>query len=171
MKKLILAMVIISIPIAVVQAQSVTKKTIFSIGVEAGLPVGSAGINDLFSFAIGGSLQCEYFASPDFGLTLTAGYLDYLPKNGVNSIGFIPVLAGFKYHFNPKVYGSAQLGISFSTVKDGPTVIGTGDFFSYAPGIGFQVSRNVDLLARYEAASKGGVTYGNIGVRLAYGFN
>jgi hypothetical protein len=165
MKKLILAMVIISIPIAVIQAQSVTKKTIFSIGIEAGVPVGTAGINDIYSFAIGGSLQGEYLVSPDFGLTLKAGYLNYLGKNGIKGDGLIPILAGFRYHFTPKVYGSAQLGISLSTVSGG------GSAFTYAPGIGFQLSKNVDVLARYEAAANNGVTVGNIGVRLAYSFN
>lgn len=166
MKKLILAIAVIAISTVTVQAQSVTKKTVLSVGAEAGFPVGSAGLGDVYSFAIGGSLQVEYLVSPDFGLTLKAGYLDYLAKGGgPGAIGFIPVLAGFKYHFNPKVYGSGQFGISF------PTLSGGGSSFTYAPGVGFQVSQHVDLLARYEAASKSGFTYGNIGVRLAYSFN
>ena len=165
MKKLFLAIAIISIPMAVIQAQSVTKKAIFSIGVEAGLPVGTAGISDIYSFAIGGSLQGEYIVSPDFGLTLKAGYLNYSGKNGFPSDGMIPILAGFRYHFTPKVYGSGQLGISLSTASGG------GSAFTYVPGIGFQLSKAVDVLARYEAASNNGVTVGNIGVRVAYSFN
>lgn len=102
--------------------------------------------------------------APDFGLTLKAGYLNYLGKSGIGDYGFIPVLAGFRYSFTPLVYASGQLGASFSTAS------GDGTFFSYAPGIGFMITPNVDVLARYEAASKSGVTYGNIGVRLAYNF-
>lgn len=166
MKKLILAMAVIAISTVTVQAQeSVTKKTVFSIGLEAGLPVGTAGIGDLYSFAIGGSLQGEYLVSPDFGLTLKAGYLDYLIKGGGKGDGLIPVLAGFRYHFTPKVYGSGQLGISFSTVSGG------GSAFTYAPGIGFQLSQHVDVLARYEATSNSGITIGNVGIRLDYGFD
>jgi hypothetical protein len=74
-------------------------------------------------------------------------------------------LAGFKYHFTPKVYGSGQLGITLSIDSPG------GSAFTYAPGIGFQVSHHIDVLARYETASNSGVTVGNIGVRLAYSFN
>lgn len=165
MKKLIFAIAFTAISIVAVQAQSDTKKTTISVGVEAGFPVGSAGLGDVYSFAIGGSLEAEYLVSPDFGLTLKAGYLDYLAKGGFADIGFIPVLVGFRYHFTPKVYGAAQLGISF------PTLSGGGSFFSYAPGLGFQLSHHADLFLRYEAASKSGFTYGNVGVRLAYSFN
>src|SRR5450432_2346502 len=162
MKKLIFAIAVMAISALGAHAQDVTKKIVISVGVEGGFPVGSAGLGDVYSFAIGGSLQAEYIVSPDFGLTLKAGYLDYLAKGGLGDIGFIPVLVGFRYHFTPKVYASAQLGISF------PTLNGGGSFFTYAPGIGFQLSRHVDLLARYEAASKSGFTYGNVGARLAY---
>ena len=164
MKKVILGIAIIAISTATSKAQGITGNTVFSIGLEAGLPVGTSGIGDIYSFAIGGSLQVEHYVAPDFGLTLKAGYLDYLAKGGGGGNGLIPILAGFRYHFNPRVYGSAQLGISLATESGG------GSAFTYAPGVGFQVSRNFDILVRYEATAKNSVTIGNIGARFAYNF-
>jgi Outer membrane protein beta-barrel domain len=172
MKRLILVMAVIAISTIKVHAQeSAIKKILLSLGVEAGIPVGTPGVSVLYSFAIGGSLQGAYFISPDFGLTLKAGYLDYLPKAGQKDGGLIPILAGFRYYLNPKVYASGQLGVAFSTNSDGPGPLSGGSSFTYAPGIGFQVSKQVDIFARYEAASKSLITIGDIGVRLAYNFN
>jgi hypothetical protein len=85
MKKLILAMAVTAISTVTLRAQDKmsmpSKKTVFSIGVEAGLPVGSAGVSDIYSFAFGGSLQVEYLVSPDFSLTLKAGLLEYVTTN------------------------------------------------------------------------------------------
>src|SRR5688500_6277413 len=106
MKNLI-AMAIMAVSIQTVQAQDKIspKKTIFSIGVEAGVPQGSGGIGSDYYLAIGGSLQVEYLSSPDLGLTLKAGYLLYAGKLfAADNEDMIPVLAGFRYHFSPKVY-------------------------------------------------------------------
>jgi len=141
------------------------KKTIFSLGVEAGLPEGSQGIGGDYYLAIGASLQVEHVISPDFGLTLKAGYLLYVGKLfAADNEDMVPFLAGFKYRFTPKVYGSGQVGISLSTVG------GRGNAFTYAPGIGFLLSPHADILARYEAASKNGRRIGNLGIRMAYNF-
>jgi hypothetical protein len=165
MKKIILAFAVIIISTLTIKAQeNPTKKMLLSIGVEVGLPVGTAGIGSVYSFAIGGSLQGEYKVSPGFGLTLKAGYLDYLLKGGGKGSGFIPVLAGFRYHFTPQVYGAGQLGISFSTLSGG------GSGLTYSPGIGFQLSQHADVLVRYEATYNSGLTIGNFGIRLAYNF-
>ena len=159
-------MAVVAISITAVQAQdNIHPKTIFSIGAESGFPMGSDGIGGDYYVAIGGSLQVEYTVSRDFGLTLNAGYLLYLGKLfEADNEGMIPVLAGFRYHFTPKIYGSGQAGISFSTVSNG------GSAFTYAPGIGFPLSQHADLLVRYEAASKNGRTIANFGVRFAYDF-
>ena len=85
--------------------------------------------------------------------------------------GLIPVLAGIKYSFTPQVYASAQLGVSFSTEKDG------GSNFTYAPGIGYKFSENFDILAKYTGYSVKSSGSGSKstslntgGIRLAYTF-
>lgn len=147
--------------ISFVHAQ--TSTTIFSIGVEPSIPVGKFG--DISSFGIGGSAQAEFKPANNYGLTLNAGYISYTYKAsaGGGSGGFIPVLAGVKYTFSPKVYGHAQLGASF------PSSGGTTSF-TYSPGIGFQLSKEIDALIKYTGMSSAGYTYGSLGLRLAYNF-
>lgn len=174
MKKLLSIIAVFMITAISVQAQdnmsSSSKPFMIGIGVDAGLPIGKAG--DVYSFIIGGSLQGEYKVASDLGLTLNAGYKSWSVKKsltgaGVSStFGFVPILAGIKYYFTPAVYGSGQLGITFSTESGG------GSAFTYAPGIGFQISKNFDILAKYTgmSAKGGGGTLSDVGVRLAYSF-
>ncbi|MDB5203347.1 MAG: hypothetical protein JWQ27_2756 [Ferruginibacter sp.] len=149
-----------------VNAQSPVK---LSLGVDGQLPIGD--FSDIYSFGIGGSLQADYNVDPELALTLSAGYLNFSGKTVNNfkypSFGMVPVLAGIKYYFAPQVYGSAQLGLSFGTDK------GDGSNFTYAPGIGYKFSNNVDALLKYTGMSVKGSSnssFNTIGLRLAYTF-
>ncbi len=174
MKKLFLAAIIV-LTVASVNAQdkvmSSGSSIQFSIGVEPSLPIGD--FNDIgYNFGIGGSLQGEYKASDDLGITLNAGYLnysgkfDYLGTEIKFNTGMVPVLAGFKYYFTPKVYGHGQLCVSIFTGDS------DGTYFTYTPGVGFYISNNIDLLVKYTGISggKGGGNLNSIGARLAYNF-
>jgi hypothetical protein len=170
MKKLLLASIIV-LTFASVNAQDKGMSSVggiqFSIGVEPSLPIGDFA--DFYNFGIGGSLQGEYKASSDLGITLNAGYLTYSAKtfNGFkpDAYGIVPVMAGFKYYFSPKVYGHGQLGVSIGTSS------GATSNFTYSPGIGFYISNNVDLLLKYVGISgSGGASLNSIGARLAYNF-
>jgi hypothetical protein len=139
----------------------------FSIGVEAGLPVGDA--SDISNFAIGGSLKYELPVATSILVSLSAGYTDFLYKSDLKSLigksgeGFIPVKAGVKYYFNQGLYGEGQIGAVFSTESGGGTA------FAYAPGIGYSFKNGVDLGFRYEGWSKTG-TVSQLALRLAYRF-
>jgi hypothetical protein len=155
-------------------AQDGGKALRFSVGVEAGLPVGDW--SDYTSFAIGGSVQGDYFVAPDLALTLNAGYLSLSPKTitvaGVSykgeSTGIIPVMAGIRYFFSPNFYGSAQLGAAFGTES------GAGTAFAYAPGIGYKFTDNFDAMVKYQGFSSKvddvSVSNSLIGLRVAYTF-
>ncbi len=144
--------------------------TQFSLGVEAGLPVGQypkgTGDNQL-SHIVGASLQLENHVASDLGLTLNAGYLNYAYKKnyGGGSSGFIPVLAGLKYYFSPGgVFAHGQLGAAFGT----SALQGTS--FMYSPGIGINISQNLDAEVKYSGISNKAATLGSVGIRLAYNF-
>ena len=147
-------------------AASSDSKIIFSLGVEAGLPVGSFG--DFYSFGIGGSLQGEYLVAKELGITLNAGYIDYLGKtiNGVKvaAAGIVPVMAGLKYNFTGGPYIHGQLGAGFGTQS------GAGTSFAYAAGIGYGFTKAIDAEVKYQAYSNNGATSGTVGLRLAYNF-
>ncbi len=141
-----------------------SKSSGVSIGLEAGLPVGVNG--KPYSAVFGGSLQYEHLPAHDLGITLSGGYLNWAIKSsyGSGSIGFVPLLAGFKYYVNPKVFFHGQLGAAIGTSR------GQGTSFAYAPGIGFALSRAVDAEIKYMGISNKGGTLGEAGLRLAYNF-
>ncbi len=174
MKKLILSAAILAMGIMSANAQSSSegKDLKFSVGLEAGLPMGDLKTSN--NFGIGGSLQAEYKAAENIGLTLSAGYLSFSGKtftfDGTSvkgpAIGIIPILVGGKYYFTESVYGGVQLGMSFLSATGVPS----SSAFTYAPGIGYNVSPNFDLQLKYQAASKNGSTLSFLGLRAAYSF-
>src|ERR1700761_3545357 len=78
----------------------------FSIGVEAGLPVGN--ISNSYGFVIGGSLKYDLALSQQAAFTVSAGYSSFMGKtytvSGISfkpaAAGFIPLKAGLKYYFD-----------------------------------------------------------------------
>ncbi|RYD84279.1 MAG: hypothetical protein EOP54_32465, partial [Sphingobacteriales bacterium] len=142
----------------------------FSIGVEAGLPVGDA--SNVSNFVIGGSLKYDHPIADQLFVTGSAGYNKFLYKSQFSNAGSfyaIPVKVGIKSYFGEGFYGEAQLGAAFVT----QTVPGFGSAsttaFAYSPGIGYAFSPNVDLGIRYEGWSKNGTT-SQVAARLAYSF-
>jgi hypothetical protein len=162
MKKLLLTACMFTTAIFV-DAQ-VSQSTSFNIGLDAATPIGVVSTN-LFSFVFGASVQAEFPVAKDMSLTGTSGYEKWQAQKNLISISFIPVLGGVKYYFSPKVYGSGQVGVSIGTSKNG------GNPFTYIPGIGFILGKNLDLLFKSTGlALKGGVYINNVGVRLGYHF-
>lgn len=138
----------------------------FSIGLEAGIPVGDA--SDFYNVVLGGSLKYAQPIATGTAFTISAGYSSFMGKTvgGIKygSTGFIPVKAGIKYSFAEAFYGEAQLGASFGTAS------GSKTGFAYAPGIGYAFGGGVDLGVRYEGWSYSGGTISQVAARLAYSF-
>jgi hypothetical protein len=155
-------------------AQSSKDAGKFSIGFEAGLPVGD--ISDGFNFVIGGSLKYDHPIAENTFITGSVGYNKFLLKSefkdsGVSFYG-IPVKVGIKYFFAESFYGEAQLGAAF--MKAGVNNefgggSGSATAFAYSPGIGYVLGGGVDLGVRYEGWSKNGTT-SQVAARLAYSF-
>lgn len=176
MKKVLLSAVILTQFILCAKAQKASvdadKDFKFSIGVIGALPTGD--LKSTSNFGIGGSLQGEYKAAPELGLTVSVDYISFSGKNYSDlgttikypTISLIPILAGGRYYFGGGAYISAQLGIT-SLKASGES---STSAFTYAPGIGYYLSPNFDLLLKYQAASKNGGTIAFIGLRAAYNF-
>jgi hypothetical protein len=174
MKKLLFLTLLCGATAATSVAQTTTPKEggKFSIGVDAGLPTGSA--SDISNLTLGGSLKYEYPVAAKTFLSVSAGYSYFLYKSAVKDAfsalgtpksgeGFIPVKAGLKYYFSPGFFGEGQLGAVFSTESGGGTA------FAYAPGIGYTFSGGLEAGVRYEGWSHDG-TLGQAALRLAYRF-
>ena len=183
MKRIILSFAVLAATLSVsAQAKESGSPIKVSLGVEAVAPFGDFAKSS--KFGLGGSLQGDYNVDPTLAITLNAGYINFFGKDYTYTIpgagtyttkaanfGLIPVLAGIKYSFTPQLYGSAQLGVSFSTEKNG------GSNFTYAPGVGYKFSDNFDILAKYTGYSvknsgtgTKSTSLNTAGVRLAYTF-
>jgi hypothetical protein len=174
MKKLlfVVAIVAISVSVNAQKKKSTTSdsKMSFSLGVEAALPIGDFG--DFYSFGIGGSVEGQYHASQNVGITLNAGYIDYIGKtvdfSGFSvkypSSGVVPVMAGVRYTFTGGPYIHGQIGGAFGTQT------GAGTSLAYAGGIGYDFVKAIGAEVKYQAYSKNSATSGSVGLRLYYTF-
>lgn len=138
----------------------------FSIGAEAGLPVGDA--SDGYNLVLGGSVKLEVPTTTSTWFTLSAGYNAFFLKSefkgyGISSTsGFVPVKAGLKC-YTSDFFIEAQAGIVWSTENGG------GHAFAWSPGIGYTFNKGFEIGARYEGWTNDG-TVGQISARLAYRF-
>jgi len=166
------------------------KSFIWSIGLEPSMPVGH--FHDLAKFGFGGSLQGEFKASRNVGITLNAGYIAYSGKT-VDTVSYPnfkywPVMGGLKVYMG-KAYLHGQAGPGFGEQ-------GLGTSFWYGAGIGVNFTKKIDAEFRYagwkqnhvnstgEGSSSGvyggtggsggapgyGGHYSTLGVRLAVNF-
>ena len=149
----------------------------WSIGLEAGAPVGDA--SNGYNLVIGASLKYEIPITTTIALTLSVGRNTFLGKaisgHKIPTSDGLPLKAGMKYHFTNSFYGEAQAGTVFY-----------GDIrrltaFVYAAGVGYDFNNRINMGLRYENWAKNGNgvfgtgisadgPYGQIGVRLAYSF-
>ena len=171
MKKIILSLLVLGAATFSSYAQTSDEGGKFSIGVDAGLPLGDS--KDVSSFIIGGSLKYDHPIAENLFATLSAGYQKFLLKSDIKDaykalgleepkLSAIPVKAGLKYFFDEGFFGEAQLGAAF--LSDGG-----GTAFAYAPGVGYAFAGGFEAGVRYEAWSKNGTT-SQVALRLAYKF-
>lgn len=140
-------------------AQAQTKPTI-SLAANIGAPISPSKI---YSLAYGADLQVELPVASITNLTGSVGYQSFAIKKdfGGDNTYQVPLLAGAKFDFTENVYGHMQLGAGFG---DGYTS------FAYAPSLGYRVSPNVDLSAKYLAFSYSGSVQSSLNLRVAYNF-
>jgi hypothetical protein len=160
----------------------------YSIGVDAGIPLGS--FKDNYKWNLGGSVQADIpVLSNQLFVTINAGYNNIFGKknqpfvNGqtydVTNFQLIPVKAGLKYFIIPNFYVQGEAGAAFLLNKK-DVGVNKSTAFVYAPQVGvqFPVSANgnfIDAGIRYEATTKyaTGVDQSKVsflGLRVAYGF-
>lgn len=185
MKKILLAFaVLLTATIVTAQKNSIGNPTVFSLGLEGSVPTGDFHDPAGYNFGVGGSAQVAHKVASDLSLTLYAGYLNYanqrtlIGSNTKYHFSVIPVLAGAKFWFSPKVYAQGQLGVAFNSTKysNSTGTLNKSTAFAYSPGVGFVLAKNIDFVIKYfgnsisSNSSSGGGTLSSFGARLAYNF-
>lgn len=146
--------------------QASEKKIYFGTGINLGVPVGI--FSSVYSVTVGANIKAELSTSQKFLLTLNAGYYQFLRKGGGEGIAFVPVLGGFKYHFETKVFIAGQAGVGIPTVRN------VGTVFCFVPAIGYNITNQLELTGNYtgfgQYTHQYGYVIGSAGIELAYYF-
>jgi hypothetical protein len=155
-------------------AQTKTNSQL-SLGVEYGVPVGSA--TDFYGTVLGASAKLELpVQDSPLRITVTAGLTSYivrLDENiAVDNLVYAPVEVGAKYYFSKIGYFEGDLGASANLNSNSP---GSRVGFIYAPIIGISAPTNkhkatIDLGLRYGGRVENGNTLSQIALRVAYRF-
>lgn len=147
------------------QTKPDSSKWRFGIGIEPGLPTGTA--HQRSHFELGGTVRLQYDVSHSFALTLTSGYYNFFGIEQRNGLGkfpafdVIPVEAGIKEFFVPNFYFGAEAGPAFPSTDNTRLVL--------APALGY-ANESWDIGVRYENFSGYHNPYGIVSLRIAYAF-
>jgi hypothetical protein len=160
--KIIAVIFCMALVIPVYAQEAFDKKVQVGAGITFGVPVGI--FSSVYSFILAGTVKAGLPVSPNFTLTLSAGYYSFLRKGGGEGVGFMPFLGGFNYHFEPKVFIDIQAGVGI------PTVSNNGTALCFVTGIGYDITKKLQVAGNFTGFGKYGYVIGNIGVELAYYF-
>ena len=166
-----------------VKAQETNKATNYDQGFRLGFGANAGySVNDPYKLALGADARVQYDLSKRYSLTLTTGFTnlfvskaDAFPgQTEGKDLGFIPAKAGFKaFVWNDEFYVMGEAGAAFA-VTNGYNETS----LLLSPTIGY-ASKYIDVSVHYEHYSDFakmnnngsiGKGVGQVGVRLAYGF-
>lgn len=162
-----------------VKAQTITpNKVRFGIGAEGGIVTGSA--HNYSNLELGGTARLQYGVDKSLALTLTSGYYNFFGKSEpgttvkYQSLGMVPIKAGIKAFFTDNLYFGAEAGAGIETKTFLPQgidekFVNKDTKLILSPAIGY-ASKHWDVGVRYENYSGQSNNYGQVGLRIAYGF-
>jgi hypothetical protein len=157
---------------AYVKAQTTAAHAfVLSLGIEPGLPTGSARIGT--TFTLGGDIRLQYGLSDRFAVAFTTGGYHFFPKRmpgtegRYGSYGVGPIKAGIKEFFAPNLYFGAEAGVGYEVTEKG---FGNGQHkLILSPALGY-ANKHWDVGVYYESYSGQQNNYGQVALRIGYGF-
>lgn len=170
-----------------VQAQETTNQdTNYDQGFRLGVGLNAGySLNDPYKLSLGADVRGQYDLSQRYSLTLTTGYTnlfvskaDAFPgQTEGKDLGIIPAKAGFKaFIWEDQFYVMGEAGAAFAVSNVGNTRDKTSLLLS--PSIGY-ATKYIDVslnythynhFDRFNSNGSLGRGVGQVGVRLAYGF-
>lgn len=149
-----------------------------NVGAELAFPTGDN--SDFTKAGFGGTVKGLYGIGTAGQISLTTGFISFSAKNEIKELlgadkvssTVIPILAGYRHHFNGFfVEPQVGYGIYGAKIKGGDFATSDSEgAFTWAAGAGY-VYKNAEISARYQGMSKDGESSGIVGIRLAYNFS
>lgn len=137
-----------------------------------GAEIGIANRMSPFNYGLGFNLQAQYYLSDQLVITASGGYSRLLTKDTSPQpdYDFLPLFAGIKVFPIHQFYFLGDIGAGIPIQK------GSKMSFIFAGGLGYEVSRNLDLSIKYigyqqnKSSSTYQPTNGQFALRLGYNF-
>jgi len=171
------------LPILMLGLAMSAQTTGFKAGVHVGFPVGDA--SNISSFNIGADVAYLWKdVAPKLSVGVASGYDHFIAKNvtvgggtiniggqiidlpratiKVKDFGFVPIAAVGQYDFNPKVFGSIDIGYAIATNSDF-----NGGFY-FVPKVGMNIDA-FQAFVFYKLISNNG-SISTLGIGGAYNF-
>lgn len=150
-------------------------KNQIGVGAEAGIP--TADMGDATKLGLGVTVKGFYGIGNAGQLTLTSGLISFGAKKEIKelldadkiSTTLIPVLAGYRHHFNG-LYVEPQVGygIFAGKIKGGPFAESSSEgAFTWAAGVGYTFNA-FEVGARYQSSHKDGTSNALVALRVGY---
>ncbi|MEO8233818.1 MAG: hypothetical protein ABI549_00255 [Flavobacterium sp.] len=153
-----------------------TETKNYDQGFKLGIGInGGYAFADPYKLALGADARLQYDLSKRYSITLTSGFTNLFVDGKDNDLGFIPVKAGFKaFVWEDQFYVMGEAGAAFAVTNnyDKTSLL-------LSPSIGY-ATKHIDLSLRYEHYSDfvklnsngtTGIGFGQIALRVAYGFD
>lgn len=159
------------------QAQEATTTTNYDQGFRLGVGLNAGyAAHDPYKLALGADARLQYDISKRYSATLTTGFSNlFVSKADGSDLGFIPAKAGFKaFVWDDQFYVMGEAGAAFAVTNGYHKTS-----LLLAPSIGYatkyiDISLHYDFyndFARVNNNGSVGKGVGQVGVRLAYGFD
>jgi hypothetical protein len=160
-------------------ATSLAQKGNNQISPAAELAIFTGDASETSSIGAGVTVKGLYGVGEAGQISFTTGVLragakkdfkDLLGADKVNST-MIPLLAGYRHHFNG-FYAEPQIGYGIYSAKIKGGEYASSDSegaFTWAAGIGY-IYKSFEIGARYQSMHKDGSSSGFVGVRVGYNF-
>lgn len=159
------------------QAQEATTTTNYDQGFRLGVGLNAGyATHDPYKLALGADARLQYDISKRYSATLTTGFSNlFVSKADGSDLGFIPAKAGFKaFVWDDQFYVMGEAGAAFAVTNGYHKTS-----LLLAPSIGYatkyiDISLHYDFyndFARVNNNGSVGKGVGQVGVRLAYGFD
>ncbi|HWJ27851.1 MAG TPA: outer membrane beta-barrel protein [Flavisolibacter sp.] len=148
------------------------------VAFETGIPVGDFG--EINKAGFGGSAKGLFGVGTVGQISLTSGYTSYSTKSKYlqsgekETIGIVPVLAGYRHNLN-SFFIEPQVGVGIYSIHDSGSSDDLNDSkasFTWALGVGYKIN-NVELGLRYQNGKVNDwiSTFEFVGLHLGYNFS
>ena len=147
---------------SLVNAQSESRSTFLSFGLNGGIPTQKP-----FNYVVGADIRFQRDLSRSIAAIASIGYTEFQQGKGraFADFGYVPFKVGAKVFPLSRLYVTGEIGSAIMQYRASESE------FIWSPGVGYSFDNGLDVGARYEESRRRGIASGQVAFRAAYNFN